>query len=71
MIVWILAACLAIAIVAAIALWIVLWRTRERAAETDTIVEEYSCDPNGIVQVTLRSLESGFARTYRLAQSLK
>ena len=40
MIVWILAACLAVAIVAAIALWIVLWRTRERAAQTDTIVAE-------------------------------
>ncbi len=40
MIVWILAACLAVAIVAAIALWIVLWRTRERAAQTDTIVAD-------------------------------
>ena len=40
MIVWILAACLIVAIVAAAALWIVLWRTRERAAQTDTIVAD-------------------------------
>ena len=38
MIVWILAGCLVVAIVAAAVLWIVLWRTRERAAQTDTIV---------------------------------
>jgi hypothetical protein len=37
-IVWILAGCLAVAIVAAAALWIALWRTRERAAQTDTII---------------------------------
>ena len=40
MIVWILAACLAVAIVAAVALWIALWRTRERAAQTDAIVAD-------------------------------
>jgi hypothetical protein len=39
-IVWILAACLAVAVVAAVALWMVLWRTRERAGETDTIVSD-------------------------------
>ena len=44
----------------------------ERAdpSDTETIVEEYVCDPNGIVTVTLRSLESGFAQTFRLAGSL-
>ncbi len=50
MIVWILAACLIAAIVAAGALWIVLWRTRERAARTDTIVAE----ARAAIQVTVR-----------------
>ncbi len=38
---------------------------------TETIVEEYTCDANGIVKVTLRSLESGFERSYMLTGSLK
>jgi len=38
-IVWILAGCLFVAVVAAAALWIVLWRTRERAAQTDAIID--------------------------------
>ncbi|HQR38239.1 MAG TPA: Hsp70 family protein [Blastocatellia bacterium] len=44
----------------------------ERAdpSETETIVEEYTCDTNGIVTVTLRSVESGFEQTFRLAGSL-
>ncbi len=36
---------------------------------TETIVEEYSCDANGIVKVTLRSLESGFEKSFRLTGS--
>jgi molecular chaperone DnaK (HSP70) len=36
---------------------------------TETIVEEYTVDPNGIVVVTLRSLESGFERSFRLSGS--
>jgi molecular chaperone DnaK len=36
---------------------------------TDTIVEEYTCDATGIVKVTLRSIESGFARSFRLTGS--
>jgi molecular chaperone DnaK (HSP70) len=35
--------------------------------KTETIVEEYTCDDNGIVRVTLRALESGFERSYRLS----
>lgn len=38
---------------------------------TETIVEEYTVDANGIVKVTLRSLESGYERSYQLAGSLK
>lgn len=37
---------------------------------TETVVEAYTCDANGIVKVTLRSLESGFERSYRLTGSL-
>jgi molecular chaperone DnaK (HSP70) len=38
---------------------------------TDTIVEEYTCDANGIVKVTLRSLESGYERSFRLTGAFK
>jgi molecular chaperone DnaK len=36
-------------------------------ATTDTIVEEYTCDANGIVRVTLRALEAGYERSFRLS----
>jgi molecular chaperone DnaK (HSP70) len=40
-------------------------------SSTGTIVEEYRCDANGIVTVTLRAVETGFVQTFRLAGSLK
>jgi hypothetical protein len=62
-IVWILAACLAVAIVAAIALWIVLWRTREQAAQTDTIV----ADARAEIQAAVREETAAHVEEIRRA----
>lgn len=43
---------------------------RTDPSTTETIVEEYTVDANGIVVVTLRSLESGFERSFRLGSML-